>query len=183
MTMWIILGIAVLLLIIFIGMYNGLVKQKNQLENSFAQIDTQLQRRFDLIPNLVETVKGYAAHERGTFEAVTAARAATGSATTIGEKAAADNQLTNTLKSLFAVSENYPQLKADANFRELQVELTNTENKIAFARQFYNDSVKRFNNAIAIFPQNIVAGMLRYAKAEYFEVQNQEAKQAVKVSF
>ena len=183
MTMWIILGIAVLLLIIFIGMYNGLVKQKNQLENSFAQIDTQLQRRFDLIPNLVETVKGYAAHERGTFEAVTAARAATGSATTIGEKAAADNQLTNTLKSLFAVSENYPQLKADANFRELQVELTNTENKIAFARQFYNDSVKRFNNAIVVFPQNIVAGMLKYTKAEYFETQSPEAREVVKVSF
>src|SRR5262249_18486074 len=161
--------IVALLVVLFIALYNKLVRQKNQLENSFAQIDTQLQRRYDLIPNLVETVKGYASHEKGVFEAVTAARAATASAQTVDEKAEADNMLTGTLKSLFAVSENYPALKASKNFIELQTELKNTENKIAFARQFYNDSVNKFNNAIVVFPNNIVAGMLRYDKASYFE--------------
>ena len=181
--MWWIIGSVGLLVVVLILLYNGLVKMKNQLENSLAQIDTQLQRRFDLIPNLVETVKGCAAHETAVFENVTAARAATGSAKTIEEKAAADNQLTSTLKTLFAVSENYPDLKASNNFKELQMELANTENKIAFSRQFYNDSVQKFNTAIAMFPKNIVAAMMRYNKAEYFEVKDSAAKEAVKVQF
>ena len=167
----------------FILTYNGLIRQKNGLENSLKQIDTQLQRRFDLIPNLVETVKGYAAHEKGVFEAVTAARAQMSSAKSVKEKAEADNALSGTLKTLFAVAENYPQLQASQNFKELQVELTNTENKIAFSRQFYNDSVNKFNNAILVFPTNIVANMLSYKKAEYFEVTDEKAKEAVKVSF
>jgi len=180
---WIILVIVVILILWFILTYNGLIRQKNGLENALKQIDTQLQRRFDLIPNLVETVKGYAAHEKGVFEAVTEARARMSSAQTIKEKAEADNALAGTLKSLFAVAENYPQLQASQNFQVLQVELTNTENKIAFSRQFYNDSVNKFNNAILVFPTNIVAGALHYQKAEYFEVTDEKAKDAVKVQF
>jgi len=175
--------IVVILILWYIGTYNGLIRQKNGLENALKQIDTQLQRRFDLIPNLVETVKGYAAHEKGVFEAVTAARAQTASAQTVKEKAEADNILSGTLKSLFAVAENYPDLKASTNFQELQMELTNTENKIAFSRQFYNDSVNKFNNAILIFPSNIVASTLHYQKADYFEVTDEKAKEAVKVEF
>ncbi|MDR1101164.1 MAG: LemA family protein [Clostridiales bacterium] len=181
--MYVALGIIALLVIIFIALYNGLVKQKNQVENALSQIDTQLQRRYDLIPNLVETVKGYAAHEKEVFEQVTAARTATASANTLQEKAEADNMMTGTLKSLFAVSENYPQLKANENFAQLQTELTNTENKIAFSRQFYNDSVNRFNDAIVVFPQNLVAGMLGYKKHEYFEVKDETVRENVKVKF
>ncbi|MCL2739947.1 MAG: LemA family protein [Oscillospiraceae bacterium] len=175
--------ILALLLLWFVLTYNGLIRQKNGLENSLKQIDTQLQRRFDLIPNLVETVKGYAAHEKGVFEAVTEARSMMNKAQTVKEKAEADNVLSGTLKSLFAVSENYPDLKANQNFKELQVELTNTENKIAFSRQFYNDSVNRFNNAILVFPTNIIANIMKYTKAEYFEVTDEKAKEAVAVKF
>ena len=180
---WVILGIVILLIIIFIALYNGLIALKNRVDNGWAQIDTQLQRRHDLIPNLVETVKGYAAHEKNVLEGVTQARAGMASAQTVAEKAEADNMLTSTLKSLFAVTENYPQLKADANFRELQVELTNTENKISFARQFYNDTVMRFNAAIQTFPKNIIANMMHYTAREYFKVENDEVKEAPKVKF
>jgi len=182
-ALWIFIGIVVLLLLYVIAIYNGLIQQKNRVDNGWAQIDTQLQRRYDLIPNLVETVKGYAAHEKETLDRVISARAGMAQAGTVEEKAQADNILTGTLKSLFAVSEAYPNLKADQNFRELQVELTNTENKIAFARQFYNDTVQKFNTAIELFPKNLIAGMLGFSKRPYFETQNDEAKEAVKVQF
>jgi len=176
----IVAGLVVLYVIIT---YNNLVTLKNRVDNGWAQIDTQLQRRYDLIPNLVETVKGYAKHESEVFEKVTMARASMANASTVGEKAEADNMMTGTLKSLFAVAEAYPELKANTNFKELQVELTNTENKVSFARQFYNDTVKRFNIGIQKFPQNIIANMLNFKAREYFEVDSPEVRTAPKVSF
>jgi len=176
----IVVGLVVLYVIVT---YNNLVTLKNRVDNGWAQIDTQLQRRYDLIPNLVETVKGYAKHESEVFERVTMARASMANASTVGEKAEADNMMTGTLKSLFAVAEAYPDLKANTNFRELQVELTNTENKVSFARQFYNDTVKRFNIGIQKFPQNIIANMLNFKAREYFEVDSPEVRTAPKVSF
>lgn len=184
MQSWhIILIIAGVLLIYFIAIYNSLVSLKNRVDNGWAQIDTQLQRRFDLIPNLVETVKGYAKHEKEVFERVTEARAGMANAKTVEEKANADNMLTGTLKTLFAVAEAYPDLKADRNFRDLQVELTNTENKIAFARQFYNDTVKRFNISIQQFPKNIIANMFKFTAREFYVVESPEARVAPTVSF
>jgi len=179
----IVLSIVVLIILYIVGVYNGLIRLKNRVENGWAQIDTQLQRRYDLIPNLVETVKGYAKHESDVFEKVTKARASMASASTVGEKAEADNALTGTLKSLFAVAEAYPELKANTNFRDLQVELTNTENKVSFARQFYNDTVKKFNTGIQMFPRNIIANMLNFKAFEYFQVDSPEVRSAPKVSF
>ena len=176
----IILGVIIIAVIIT---YNNLVSLRGRVDNGWAQIDTQLQRRFDLIPNLVETVKGYAKHESDVFEKVTQARASMASATTVGEKAAANNALTETLKSLFAVSEAYPDLKASSNFRDLQVELTNTENKVSFARQFYNDTVKRYNIAIQKFPTNIIARLFNFEGREFFEVDAPEVRQAPQVKF
>ncbi len=167
----------------FIGAYNGLVRLRNQLENAWAQIDVQLKRRYDLIPNLVETVKGYAKHERETLEKVIQARNMAMNAKTIGERAEAENILTGTLKSLFAVSEAYPDLKANQNFLRLQEELTSTENKVAFSRQFYNDSVQQFNTSIQVFPTNIVAGMFSFARRDFFEVKEEAVREAPKVSF
>ena len=182
MTEWIIGGsIAAVIIICLILLYNSLVKLKNKVENGWSQIDVQLQRRYDLIPNLVETVKGYAAHEMETLNSVVQARQGCVAASTVGEKAEADNALSGTLKSLFAVMENYPNLKADQNFRELQHELATTENKISFARQYYNDTVMRFNTAIRVFPQNIVASILKFAAVEYFKTESDEARQAVEV--
>lgn len=172
-----------LIVVYVIMVYNGLITLKNRVENGWAQIDTQLQRRYDLIPNLVETVKGYAKHESDVFESVTRARASMASASTIGEKAEADNALTGTLKSLFAVAEAYPDLKANTNFRDLQVELTNTENKVSFARQFYNDTVKKFNTDIQKFPKNIIANMLNFRACEYFQVDAPEVRNAPRVNF
>lgn len=163
--------------------YNSLVGLKNKVDNGWHQIETQLQRRYDLIPNLVETVKGYAKHERELFEHVTKARADSISASSAQEKAAAENNVESALKSIFAVAENYPDLKADQNYRELQAELTNTENKVSFARQFYNDSVAAFNTALEVFPKNIIAGMLKFKKRDYFEVEEAEARKAPKVQF
>ena len=177
-----ILGIAIVFVLYLIGAYNNLVTLKNRIENGWAQIETQLQRRYDLIPNLVETVKGYAAHEKGVFENVTKARAGLNNATGASDKATADNMLTETLKTLFAVAENYPDLKANQNFRDLQLELTGTENKIAFARQFYNDTVTRFNTSIALFPKNIIASMFRFIASEYYE-SKEEASEPVSVKF
>jgi len=182
-TMMVIIGIVVLILLFVIITYNGLIRLRNSAQNGFAQIDTQLQRRYDLIPNLVETVKGYAAHESQVFEAVTAARSNAMNAQSVSEKAEADNALSGTLKSLFAVSEAYPDLKASANFQALQVELTNTENKISFARQFYNDTVKRFNTGIQKFPQNIIAGMLKFTALDYYQVDSPEVRTSPRVSF
>ncbi|WP_420847467.1 LemA family protein [Methanolapillus millepedarum] len=163
-------------------MYNNLVKARNFVENAWAQIDVQLKRRSDLIPNLVETVKGYAGHEKQLLENVTVARSAVMKATTPHEKAEASNMLSGTLKSLFAVAENYPQLKANENFRDLQNQLTETENKIAYTRQFYNDTVTKYNNTIQTIPTNIVAKIGGFEKKELFEA-GEEEKVVPKVSF
>lgn len=177
------LVIIVVLVFFVVGIYNNLVTARNKVKNAFAQIDTQLQRRFDLIPNLVETVKGYAAHEKGVLENVAAARSGYMNATTAGEKIAADNQLTSTLKTLFAVAENYPELKANENFSKLQDDLRGTEDKVAFSRQFYNDAVTMYNNKIAVFPNNIVAGVFKFEEEELYKVESDEAKKAPKVQF
>ena len=181
--MYIWLGIIALVLLYIIVVYNGLIRLKNTTDNSWAQIETQLQRRYDLIPNLVETVKGYAAHEKEVFENVTKARANMLGAQGAAEKAQASNALTDTLKSLFAVAEAYPDLKANQNFLQLQVDLKGTEDKVAFARQFYNDSVLRFNTQTEVFPTNILAKMLAFSKREYFEAENEEARKNVDVKF
>src|SRR3954463_1044396 len=165
----VIVVLVILLLLFFWFGYNRLVKKRNQVDNAWSQIDVQLKRRHDLIPNLVETVKGYAAHERGTFEAVTQARANAINAQTPADQAQAENQLSGALKSLFAVAEAYPDLKANQNFLNLQEELTSTEDKIAYSRQFYNDSVLGYNNRIQSFPGNLVAGMGNFPPREYFE--------------
>jgi LemA protein len=168
----IIVAIVVLLLLIFAGSYNRLIRARNRIDNAFSQIDVQLKRRHDLIPNLVETVKGYAAHERGTLDSVTQARANAVSAGQGGSpqaQAQAENMLTGALRSLFAVAEAYPDLKANQNFLNLQEELTSTEDRIAYSRQFYNDQVLSYNNGIATFPRNLIAGMFNFQKREYFD--------------
>ena len=174
--------IVVILVIIFVVMYNGLVALKNKVEAAWAQIDVQLTRRSDLIPNLVETVKGYAAHERETLDAVIQARNMAQQASGPAEAAAADNVLTGALKSVFALSEAYPDLKANQNFLALQEELTGTEDKIAYSRQFYNDTVNRYNTKIQSLPSNIIAGMFHFTEREYFEAAG-EARGPVNVQF
>ncbi len=178
----IVLIVVVVVVIALVVMYNGLVRLRNQVEGAWAQIDVQLKRRYDLIPNLVETVKGYAAHERETFEAVIAARNAAMNAHGVGEQATADNALTGTLKSLFALAEAYPDLKANQNFLALQEELTGTEGRIAYARQYYNDSVQRFNTKIQTVPQSLFAKMLGFGAKEYFEAEP-ESRGNVQVQF
>ncbi len=181
----IIVAVLALLLIVFIGIYNRLVSYRNRIDNAWHQIDVQLKRRYDLIPNLIETVKGYAAHERGVFENVTKARAQAIGASTVGEQAQAENAITSALRQLFAVAENYPDLKANQNFLMLQEELSGTESKIAFARQFYNDSVMSYDNAKQRFPGNIVAGMFSgsFTPREYFEIEAPAEREAPKVQF
>jgi LemA protein len=169
LAVWIVLGVVVLLVIYVIVAYNGLVRLRNRIDNAWAQIDVQLRRRYDLIPNLVETVKGYASHERGTFEAVTKARADAINATGVAEQAQAENMISGALKSLFAVAEAYPDLKANQNFLSLQEELTATEGRIAYARQFYNDEVLKLNTKIQTFPTNMLAGAFGFKEREYFE--------------
>jgi LemA protein len=183
--MWalIVLGIIVLLILVFVGMYNGLVNARNRVRNAWSQIDVQLKRRYDLIPNLVETVKGYAKHEREVFENVTKARAACMSAQGPAAQAQAENMLSQTLKSLFAVAENYPELKANQNFLALQEELTATENRISFARQSYNDMVMSFNSMIQRIPTNFIASIGGFKEEEFFEVESAEERKAVKVQF
>lgn len=171
------------LLIICIYIFNRLIIFRNRLKNGFHQIDVQLERRADLIPNLVETVKGYVKHEKETLEAVIKARSMIQQAKTPSDLAAADNMLTSALKSLFAVSESYPQLKANENFLRLQEEITTTENQLAFARQFYNDYVMKYNNAIQTFPQNLIAGLTRFKQADYFKVSSKAKRQPPKVKF
>ena len=178
----IILAVIVAVVLWLIFDYNGLVKLKNRAKEAWSDIDVQLKRRYDLIPNLVQTVKGYAAHERELFEKVTQARASAMSAQGIKEKAGAENMLSDTLKSLFAVAENYPDLKASVNFLELQRELSDTENKIQAARRFYNTNVRDLNIKIESFPTNAVAGMFGFKQMELFEAQNAE-KEAVSVKF
>ncbi len=178
----VIVVIVVLLLLFFVLQYNGLVRLKNRVENAWAQIDVQLRRRYDLIPNLVETVKGYASHERETLEAVVQARNAAMAAEGPAEAAQTENMLTGALRQLFALSEAYPDLKANQNFAQLQEELTATESRIAFARQHYNDSVLGYNTKIETFPANIVAGMFNFTEREYFEIEG-DARGPVEVQF
>jgi len=182
---WIIIGIVVILIFVFIGIYNGLVRTRNQVKNAWAQIDVQLKRRHDLIPNLVETVKGYMKYERETLEAVTKARnyAQQVSSASAGERSKAEGELSSALTRLLAVAENYPDLKANQNFLALQEELTSTENKTSFARQFYNDAVLNYNNQVQTFPANIVAGMSGFKTGEFFEVTAEAEREAPKVSF
>jgi len=167
---WIILAIVAVLVGYVLLTYNGLVSLRNRIENAWAQIDVQLKRRYDLIPNLVETVKGYASHERETLEAVTRARNMAMAAQGPQEQAAAENVITGALKSVFALSEAYPDLKANQNFLNLQEELTGTEGRIAYARQFYNDTVFRYNTKVQSVPSNVIARRFKFAEREYFEV-------------
>jgi LemA protein len=185
LALWIIIAIVVILLFIFLGTYNGLVRLRNQVKNAWAQIDVQLKRRHDLIPNLVETVKGYMTHERGTLEAVTNARnlAQKGTSQGAGERAKLEGDLSSALARLLVVVEQYPNLKANQNFLALQEELTSTENKISFSRQYYNDSVLNYNNKTQMFPSNIIAGMSGFKASEFFEVKAPEEREAPKVSF
>ena len=180
--MWIILGIVAALAIWAIAVYNGLIRLKNRVDEAWSDIDVQLKRRYDLIPNLVSTVKGYAAHEKEVFEKVTEARTRAMGAQSAHDKAQAENMLSQTLKSLFAVAEAYPDLKANQNFLELQRELADTEDKIQASRRFYNGNVRDFNTKIQIFPNNIFAGMLGFSSREFFEAEEGE-KGAVKVEF
>ncbi len=184
-AVYIIIAIVVVLLILFIANYNGLVRLRNQVKNAWAQIDVQLKRRYDLIPNLVETAKGYMKHERETLEAVTNARnlAQGMSGAGAAERAKAEGELSSVLSRLLAVVENYPDLKANQNFLALQEELTSTENRISFSRQFYNDSVLRYNNKTHVFPSNIVASMMGFKEGEFFEVTLAAEREAPKVSF
>jgi LemA protein len=184
---WIIIAaVVVVLVLVVMGIYNGLVGKRLETQNAWSQIDVQLKRRYDLIPNLVETVKGYAAHEKDTLERVTQARNQAIAARGPAESAAAENALTGALKTLFAVSEAYPDLKANQNFLGLQEELTSTENKIGFARQHYNDSVSQYNTALLRFPSNMVGGMFGFKAAEFFHLEAGEAaavREAPKVKF
>jgi LemA protein len=170
------------LVVIFVVIYNSLVQARNRVDNSWAQIDVQLKRRYDLVPNLVETVKGYASHERETFERVTQARSAAQSATGPAEQAQAENFLTQALRQLFAVAEAYPELRASENFQNLQNELAETENRIAVSRQIYNDTVLTYNNRVQQIPTNIVAGMTGFRTREFFEA-GPEAVEAPTVDF
>lgn len=180
---WIILAIVVVLVLIIISMYNNLVRLRQKVKNAWSQMDVQIQRRFDLIPNLVETVKGYTNHEEGVFTKVAELRTAWANAKGVAEKAELDNQLSGALKTIMAVSENYPELKANQNFSELQEELQNTENKISFARQFYNDTVTMYNMKLEVVPSNIVASMFHFEPAELFKAESDEARRNVKVDF
>ena len=179
----IIIAIIVILIIAVIAIYNGLVGARQKVRNAWSQIDVQLQRRYDLIPNLVESVKGYMEHEKGVLEKVTQLRNSWAEANTIGQKAEIDNQLSESLKTIMAVAENYPDLKANQNFSELQEELRNTENKISFSRQFYNDSVTMYNTKLEVIPSNIIASMFNFKPEELFKPESEEAKKNVKVSF
>ena len=181
--MWIIIAILALIVVFVIATYNGLVSSRMKIKNAWSQIDVQLQRRFDLIPNFVETVKGYMNHESETFEKIAALRSSWANASSIKDKANIDNELSSVLKSIMAISENYPDLKANQNFSELSEELRNTENKISFSRQFYNDSVTMYNTKLQTFPTNIIAGVFNFKEEELFTVTDSQARQNVKVDF
>ena len=181
--MWIALIIVAVLIIAIIAVYNNLVTLRQKVKNAWSQIDVQLQRRFDLIPNLVETVKGYMSHENEVLTKVAELRTSWANAGTVKEKADLDNQLSGALKTIMAVSESYPELKASENFSELQQELQNTENKISFSRQFYNDSVTMYNTKLEVFPNSLIASMFHFEAAEFFKVESEEARKNVKVDF
>ena len=166
-----------------VAQYNRLIRLNISVDESFAQIEVQLKRRSDLIPNLVETVKGYAKHEQGTFDAVVSARAKATSATSVSDVAAADGALTQALRGLLAVAEAYPDLKASSNYLSLQEELSTTENKVAFARQFYNDNVRNLNTAVKTIPTNLFAGLAKVAEREFYEVEDPQSREVPKVNF
>jgi LemA protein len=176
-------GVVAVVALWFVFTYNGLVRLRNQVKNAWSQIDVQLKRRYDLIPNIVETVKGYAAHEKETFERVIQARQRGIDASTVKQQQEAENMITGALRQLFALSEAYPNLKANENFLALQEELASTENKIGFARQYYNDTVKDFNTRQEMFPANLVASMLGFQPAEFFEIEEASQREAPKVKF
>ena len=184
--MWWLYLIAVIILLViivsFVGMYNGLIGARNKVKNAWSQIDVQLNRRADLVPNLVETVKGYAVHEKTVFKDVTEARSNVVNAQSVKESQVANDQLTGVLKSLFAVAENYPDLKASANFQELQAQLSETEDKIAYSRQFYNDTVLMYNNKCQMFPSNIVANLFNFNEFEFFET-DESSRSVPKIEF
>ncbi len=182
---WALLAVAVLVLLglALVVLYNRLVRLRNRTENAWSQVDVQLRRRYDLIPNLVETVKGYASHERATFEEVTAARTRAQEANGVADQAQAENALTAAIGRLFAVAEAYPELRASENFQQLQAELASTEDKIRVARQVYNDTVLSYENARETVPTNIVAGLFRFEAREYFELEEPAAREAPRVSF
>ena len=180
---FIVIGALVLLVIFAVAQYNRLIRLNITVDEAFAQIEVQLKRRADLIPNLVETVKGYAAHEQGTFDAVVAARAKSTSASTVADVAAADGALTNALRGLLAVAEAYPDLKASSNFLSLQEELSTTENKVSFARQFYNDTVRSLNTAVKTVPTNFFAGFAKVNAREFYEVENAADRNVPNVKF
>jgi len=184
-AVWIFIGVIVIVIITFVAIYNGLVRSRNQVKNAWAQIDVQLKRRHDLIPNLMETVKGYMKHERETLEAVTKARTLAQQVASAGpgERGKVEGELSSALNRLLAVAERYPDLKASQNFLALQEELASTENKISFSRQFYNDAVLTYNNQTQMFPSNIVAGMAGFKASEFFEVTVAAEREAPKVSF
>ena len=184
MTTLIIVAVVIVLLIVFvIGIYNALIRLRNQVDNAWSQIDVQLKRRHDLIPNLVETAKGYMKHERGTFEAITKARSQAMGAKTVSEASKAEGALGEALSKFMLIVENYPDLKANQNFLAVQEELTGTENRISFARQSYNDQVLFFNNKIQMFPSNIVANMFSFGKRDFFELEVAAEREVPKVSF
>lgn len=180
---WIILAVVILIVIVVISIYNSLVTLRQRVNNAWSQIDVQLQRRFDLIPNLVEAVKGYMEHEKDTLAKVTNLRTSWATANSVEEKANLESELSNTLKTIMAVAESYPDLKANQSFNNLQGELSDTENKISYSRQFYNDTVTRYNTKLETFPSNIVAGMFGFKSSTLFNVDSDEAKKAVKVDF
>lgn len=179
----IVLGIVVIIAIWVVAVFNGLVRLVNRVKEAWADIEVQLKRRYDLIPNLVESVKGYAEHEKSAFEAVTNARAKALGAQTIAEKGEADNMVTSALKSIFAIAEAYPALRAVESFTKLQDELSDTENKIQAARRFYNSNVRDLNTKIEMFPYNAIAGMFKFEKREFFELENEAEKNPVQVKF
>jgi LemA protein len=182
-VIWIIIGVVVVLALLLAYLYNKLVRLRNRTENAWSQVDVQLRRRYDLIPNLVETVKGYASHESATFEEVTRARTAAQQAKTVEEQAGAENVLTAAIGRLFAVAEAYPQLRATENFQQLQAQLAETESKIAVSRQIYNDTVLTYDNAIGTIPTNLVAGVFGFHSRPYFEIEDPAAREAPRVAF
>ena len=184
--LYIVLGVVVVVLLAVVSLYNGLIRLKNRVDEAWSDIDVQLKRRYDLIPNLIETVKGYAAHESATLEKVVSARNAAMSAQKSGnieEQVKAENTLSGTLKSIFALSESYPDLKANQNFLELQRELTDTEDKIQAARRFYNGNVRDFNTKLQVFPSNLIAGFLKFSARKFFELENEKERENIQVKF
>ena len=181
--MWIVLIILIVIIAFIVATYNGLVVARQKVKNAWSQIDVQLQRRFDLIPNFVETVKSYMKHEENTLTRVTELRSSWSNAITVDEKAELNNKLSGTLKTIMAVSENYPDLKDNQNFLDLQEELRNTENKISFSRQFYNDSVTMYNTKLEVFPSNLIAGWFKFTTEPLFATESEESRKNVKVDF